>query len=146
MTKTHRMSGTKTHAAWKAMRQRCDNPNNPAYKYYGGNGITYEDRWELFENFLADMGEAPADMCLDRIDGNRIYSHINCRWATDAQQASNHVMQYNNTSRIQGVSFSKSGSYWKAYFGKFNQTLYQGKDFFEACCARKSWEINCKGV
>ena len=37
------------------MIQRCTNPNNKAYKNYGGRGITVCERWRDFTNFLADM-------------------------------------------------------------------------------------------
>ena len=45
---------------WASMRQRCLNPNAMAYPNYGGRGVTICDRWQSFENFLADMGRRPA--------------------------------------------------------------------------------------
>lgn len=82
---------TKTYAAWQAMKGRCNNPNFENYPLYGGRGITYCDRWESFENFLFDMGEAPSkEFSLDRIDSNGNYEPSNCRWADV-------VMQNNNT-------------------------------------------------
>jgi hypothetical protein len=72
------------------MVQRCTNPNNPGWKYYGGRGIFIEDpRWLLFENFLADMGEPPPDLTLDRRDNERGYCKDNCRWATRIEQRNN---------------------------------------------------------
>ena len=44
--KKHGLTGTKTHSAWKAMRQRCTNPNYSSFHRYGGRGITYADEWE----------------------------------------------------------------------------------------------------
>lgn len=71
------------------MLNRCSNPNNQAYRYYGGRGIAVCERWRDFVNFLADMGEAPADKSIDRIDVNGNYEPGNCRWATDTEQSRN---------------------------------------------------------
>lgn len=87
---THGMSGTKTYHAWQSMKARCFNPNNGAWRHYGGRGITVCDRWaDSFENFLADLGEAPPERTLDRINVNGNYEPTNCRWATQDQQLEN---------------------------------------------------------
>lgn len=97
MRKTHGMTAgpyTASHyppvfGVWKNMLQRCTNPNSPAYKNYGGRGISVCKRWTKFENFYADMGEIPPGMTLDRRDNSKGYSPRNCRWATYSQQAKN---------------------------------------------------------
>jgi hypothetical protein len=71
------------------MHQRCENPNNEAYEHYGGRGIRVCARWSSFENFLADMGERPRGMTLDRKKNHLGYSKSNCRWATHLEQQSN---------------------------------------------------------
>ena len=53
------------------MVQRCTNPNLRAWKNYGGRGITVCDRWKKFPAFLADMGECPPGLTLDRIDTDK---------------------------------------------------------------------------
>jgi hypothetical protein len=71
------------------MKRRCFNPRQRAYPRYGGRGITVCERWLIFENFYADMGDPPPGMSLDRVDFNGNYEPGNCRWATAAEQAAN---------------------------------------------------------
>lgn len=71
------------------MLQRCTNPKNRAYPRYGGRGILVCSRWQLFEHFLADMGEAPPELTLERKNGLLGYSPDNCVWATRLEQAKN---------------------------------------------------------
>jgi hypothetical protein len=71
------------------MKQRCVNPKDQGFANYGGRGIALCDRWHRFENFLEDMGEAPAGLSIDRIDNDCGYEPGNCRWATRAEQNRN---------------------------------------------------------
>ena len=72
------------------MHARCRNPNLKGSKYYVGYGITVCERWQSFDNFLADMGPRPAGKTLDRYpDNTGNYEPGNCRWATWSEQAFN---------------------------------------------------------
>lgn len=77
------------YSTWKAMKARCFNPKNRGYRHYGGRGIRVCKRWMKFENFLADMGERPAGLQIDRIDNDGNYEPGNCRWATPLENALN---------------------------------------------------------
>lgn len=84
------LSSTPEYWAWRRMRHRCRNPRDARYEYYGARGISVCSRWDLFANFLEDMGPRPSPKhSLDRIDGNGNYEPENCRWGTTVQQSRN---------------------------------------------------------
>lgn len=74
---------------WASMRQRCYNPKSSAFKDYGQRGITVCERWNLFENFIEDMGPRPQGMTLERKDNSQGYNPDNCKWATRAENNGN---------------------------------------------------------
>lgn len=85
-------SGTKSHtySIWCQMIRRCHREDDQKYYMYGARGISVCERWrENFEIFLADMGEKPEEMSLDRVDNDGGYDPANCRWATRKEQQRN---------------------------------------------------------
>ena len=88
----HGKSYSKIYKIYSAMIQRCYNPKNEAWEYYGERGIKICKRWlgkKGFINFYQDMGDKPKGLSLDRINNNKGYSKNNCQWSTPLQQVLN---------------------------------------------------------
>lgn len=126
----HSGFGTRLYAVWNSMRQRCNNPNNRAYKNYGGRGISVCGQWDDFAAFRewaiqsgykedAERGE----LTLDRIDTNGDYCPGNCRWTDMSTQTNNRresiLIPYNGVTKpltewaaITGIQYC---TLWKRY-------------------------------
>lgn len=85
----YRGERTRTYRSWRSMIQRCELESQGAFPAYGGRGISVCDRWHTFSNFLADMGERPANKTIGRIDNEGNYEAGNCAWETNVQQSRN---------------------------------------------------------
>lgn len=91
---------------WTNMMGRCYNQKHQRYHYYGGRGITVCDRWLKFTSFQEDLIVSylnhsnkftEKNTTIDRIDRNKGYNWVNCRWATWKEQNMNregYVLKY----------------------------------------------------
>jgi hypothetical protein len=88
--KSHGLTNTRTYRIWVQMRRRCRDPRASSFTHYGGRGIRVCDAWDAsFEAFLADMGECPDGMSIERKKGDHGYNPDNCVWATIEEQNNN---------------------------------------------------------
>ena len=122
LQRTHGCSKTPTWKCWSSMRERCRNPKNKAFERYGARGITVCERWEIFENFLDDMGQRPSlKHSIDRIDNERGYEPGNCRWATAKEQSANR----SNTVSLTYQGVTKTLVEWSEIIGIDRNTLFE---------------------
>lgn len=85
----HRLNMGPLYGVWANMLNRCRNPRDVAFKFYGGRGIAVCERWQSFKSFAADVGPRPDGTELDRIDNNGPYCPGNTRWTTHAENCRN---------------------------------------------------------
>lgn len=89
------------------MRERCRYKKGNRFYRYGARGISVCDRWNIFENFLEDMGERPEGMQIDRIDNDGDYCKENCRWVTPRQNSVN-----KKQTKLSGAYWHKQTKKW----------------------------------
>lgn len=90
--KTHGKTNTRLFRIWQGMNDRCSNPNNTEYKYYGGKGVFVDAIWkDDFESFYSwaiqngydDSLAIDKDILCDENNLNpKFYSPDTCLWVT----------------------------------------------------------------
>lgn len=127
------------YGTWTAMKQRCYNPNNKNYKYYGAKGIRVCDEWlNDFWSFVSCMGKRPKNHTLDRIDNDKGYSPDNVVWALPIKQIHNRSVKRQSTyeKRKRQREYSKDYhskhyqrrqlGWWRENFGLYNNPYIYG--------------------
>lgn len=130
-------SKPKTYRIWANMKQRCHNPSNWAYKYYGARGIVVCERWHAYKNFAADVGEPEKGMTLDRIDNNGNYCPDNVRWTSRLVQSRNRSDSWLTQHIAQWIWYMRYDLRWRvqdiaSFFGKPVSTVGN-------CLYSKTW-------
>lgn len=113
---THGLYKSNGYKIWTEMIQRCTNPNNAGWPFYGGRGIRVCLGLRTFPGFITAAGPRPAGLQIDRWPNNKT-GHYSCgkcqeclengwpfnlRWATRKQQMRN--MRRNHIETVQGVT------------------------------------------
>ena len=142
VVKKNRLHSAKVYSAWHGIKRRCFDPNNKAYKNYGGRGITmFEDWINDFQAFYDYVSKLPhfgeAGYSLDRIDNDGNYEPDNLRWATVYEQLrnrrNNRIVEYNGETMCLKDAARKSGiSYntlcWRYEHGDTGERLFRPVD------------------
>lgn len=103
---THNMTNTRLHRIWIKMKQRCSNPNEKAFRNYGGRGIKVCEEWVndfvAFYDWAINNGYNDK-LEIDRVNNDKDYSPDNCRWITHQEQQynkrSNRLVEYNGETK-----------------------------------------------
>ena len=90
--------------------------------------------WEMHN------GPIPVGMCIDHVDGNGLNNKIeNLRLTTLSLNQRNRAVGKNSTTGIPGVNCHCNGKGFSVHCA--NKYAGYSEDFFEACCLRKSAEL-----
>lgn len=120
------------YRAYDAIISRCYNSNVPAYKNYGGRGISMCDEWRKdrnkFFSWAFENGYAQG-LHIDRIDNNGNYSPENCRFVSrkinNNNKRANRFITYNEQT--------KTIAQWADIYGKPYDFIYDR--------VRRGWNI-----
>ena len=88
------------------MRHRCTCETSPAWKDYGGRGITFYVGWiDDPAAFITHVGPRPSpEHEIDRIENDKGYEPGNVRWTTrprnDRNRRSNHILEFQGQRRV----------------------------------------------
>jgi len=112
----HSLTKTKGYKLWCNIIQRCYNPKNHSYKYYGEKGVIMEDyfknSYENFINWIKGIANYEkwlnsSELSLDRIDNTLGYVRGNIKFSTKTEQVENQNFRLDNKSGYKGVCYHK---------------------------------------
>lgn len=137
---THRKSQTRLYSIWQGMKGRCFRITSPAYKYYGGRGITVCDEWkndfEAFYDWAMSNGYKD-ELTIDRIDVNGNYEPDNCRWATRKEQTMNKrrtvMIEINGVLKSLLTISKETGIPYKTLYNRYSRGL-KGSELLMVTC------------
>lgn len=128
---THGLHGIKVYYVWNSIIGRCENPNNPGYKNYGGRGISICKEWrsdfKLFYEYISKLPNYGRNKyVIDRIDNDGNYEPGNIRWVSYTISTINKRMSKHNKTGFVGVSYCKKDKVYVAQIS-FNKKVVRIK-------------------
>lgn len=109
-SKTHGMTNTRIYQTYRSMRQRCINPNNKCYKFYGGKGITICQEWlddfTAFYTWAMNNGYDDS-LTIERKDVSKGYNPENCTWIPMSEQCLNRTVNHFVTYKGEKMTLSE---------------------------------------
>lgn len=118
------------YRAYIQAKIRCNNPNRPQWKDYGGRGIEF--RFNSFEDFLAEVGRKPTPKhSLGRKNNDGHYEKGNVGWESKITQSRN--KRNNRLITVDGIT--KTVPEWAETNGLLKQTCHTrlNKGWCEQC-------------
>lgn len=110
---THGKSYEKIYRVWNGIKERCENPNNVAFKNYGGRGIELCEEWhnpECFIDWAYAHGYSPGKkLSIDRVDNDKGYFPENCAWVDKRTQQNNRRVNHHLTLNGETKTLSEWG-------------------------------------
>lgn len=130
---------------WVDIKRRCYDPTRPAYRYYGGRGITMSEEWRTsFRAFLRDMGSRPSpDSTVEREDNNGPYAAENCVWADRITQANNQRRIKKHSYRGHRATLAELCRAFGKRHKHVSQRLRLGWSIVDAMDRPLRWRGNC---
>ena len=119
------------YGVWKNIKQRCLNPNNPRFDYYGGRGVSICNQWvqDFISFYTWSLANGWEDgLQIDRIDNNGNYGPSNCRFTTNQINSTNRRDSHNIKVYNQTLNRSEIARKFNIPYGKLRHRLGKGQD------------------
>jgi len=131
----HGGTRTRLYYTYQDIKQRCNNPNNKAYIYYGGRGIKVCNEWldkEIgFINFStwAVQNGYSDDLVIDRRNPDGNYEPNNCRFLTILESLRNKTNTITMEIANEIRDLAKTGLYTQRELAKVFGISFQTINF-----------------
>jgi hypothetical protein len=99
----HGASKTRLYNIHSMMKNRCSNPRDSHWEWYGAKGVTVCKEWQRFEPFRdwALANGYAENLVIDRKDSSKGYSPDNCQWITQSENATKaNNLRWHSNSKI----------------------------------------------